>query len=40
MVVLFAVGRPIQTLIGAVVVGLGIPVSRMVVKRRPVRDEP
>ncbi len=40
LVVLFAVGRPMQTLIGAVVVGLGIPVSRVVVKRRPVsRDE-
>lgn len=31
MVVLFAVGRPMQTAIGAVVVGMGIPVSYLVV---------
>jgi basic amino acid/polyamine antiporter, APA family len=40
MIVLFAVGRPVQTLIGAVVVAVGIPASRVVVKRRPVRNEP
>lgn len=34
MVVLFAVGRPLQTAIGAAVVGLGIPISFLVVKRR------
>jgi APA family basic amino acid/polyamine antiporter len=34
MVVLFAVGRPMQTAIGAVVVGLGIPISFLVVKPR------
>ena len=34
MMVLFAVGRPVQTAIGAVVVGLGIPISFMVVKPR------
>jgi APA family basic amino acid/polyamine antiporter len=34
MVVLFAVGRPVQTLIGAVVVGLGIPISFLVQKQR------
>ena len=34
MVVLFAVGRPVQTAIGAAVVGLGIPISYVVVKRR------
>jgi APA family basic amino acid/polyamine antiporter len=33
MMVLFAVGRPMQTLIGAAVVALGIPVSLFVVKR-------
>lgn len=33
MIVLFAVGRPVQTLIGAGVVALGIPVSWFVVKR-------
>lgn len=33
MVVLFAVGRPVQTVIGGVVVALGIPVSWLVVKR-------
>ena len=33
MIVLFAVGRPVQTLIGATVVALGIPVSWFVVKR-------
>jgi APA family basic amino acid/polyamine antiporter len=33
MVALFAVGRPMQTLIGAAVVALGIPVSWVVVKR-------
>src|SRR5687768_18574357 len=43
MVALFAVGRPLQTLIGAVVVSLGIPVSWVVVRRgrsqeSPVRD--
>jgi APA family basic amino acid/polyamine antiporter len=32
MVVLFAVGRPVQTLIGAAVVALGIPVAWMVVR--------
>ena len=36
MVALFAIGRPMQTLIGAVVVGLGIPVSWFVVRRRAV----
>ena len=36
MVALFAIGRPMQTLIGAVVVGLGIPVSWFVVRRRVV----
>ena len=36
MVALFAVGRPMQTLIGAVVVALGIPVSWFVVRRRVV----
>lgn len=35
MVAMFAVGRPVQTLIGAAVVVLGIPASRLVV-RRPV----
>ena len=42
MVALFAIGRPMQTLIGAVVVGLGIPVSWLVVGRgraRVVRGE-
>ena len=40
MVALFAVGRPLQTLIGAIVVSLGIPVSWVVVKRgRPRREE-
>ncbi len=34
MVVLFAVGRPVQTLIGAVVVGLGIPISFVVQGQR------
>src|SRR5687768_14648892 len=34
MVVLFAVGRPVQTLIGAVVVGLGIPISFFVQGQR------
>ena len=34
MVVLFAVGRPMQTLIGAVVVALGIPISFVVQGRR------
>lgn len=33
MVALFAVGRPMQTLIGATVVALGIPVSWVVIKR-------
>jgi APA family basic amino acid/polyamine antiporter len=33
MIVLFALGRPMQTLIGAAVVALGIPVSWFVVKR-------
>jgi basic amino acid/polyamine antiporter, APA family len=33
MVGLFAVGRPVQTLVGAGVVALGIPVSRLVIKR-------
>lgn len=33
MVGLFAVGRPVHTLIGAGVVALGIPVSRLVIKR-------
>ena len=47
MVALFAVGRPMQTLIGAVVVALGIPVSWFVVRpgvvasrQTPVRNEP
>jgi APA family basic amino acid/polyamine antiporter len=50
MIALFAVGRPLQTLIGGIVVALGIPVSRVVVKRgragvsaaekSPVRNEP
>lgn len=40
MVVLFAVGRPVQTLIGATVVALGIPASLAVVKRSPVRNAP
>lgn len=39
MVALFAVGRPMQTLIGATVVALGIPVSWVVIKR-PARAEP
>ena len=39
MVGLFAVGRPVQTLIGAAVVVLGIPVSWVVVKR-PRRSSP
>ncbi len=34
MVVLFAVGRPVQTAIGAAVVTLGIPISFLVVKTR------
>ncbi len=34
MVVLFAVGRPVQTAIGAAVVGLGVPISFFVVKPR------
>ena len=34
MVMLFAVGRPVQTAIGAAVVGLGIPISFFVVKPR------
>jgi basic amino acid/polyamine antiporter, APA family len=34
MVVLFAVGRPVQTLIGAAVVGLGIPISFAVQRPR------
>jgi APA family basic amino acid/polyamine antiporter len=33
LVALFAMGSPVQTLIGAVVVSLGIPVSRLVVPR-------
>jgi APA family basic amino acid/polyamine antiporter len=33
IVLLFAVARPVQTLIGAVVIALGIPVSWLVVKR-------
>jgi APA family basic amino acid/polyamine antiporter len=33
MIVLFALGRPVQTLIGATVVALGIPVSWFVVRR-------
>jgi APA family basic amino acid/polyamine antiporter len=33
MIALFSVGRPVQTLIGATVVALGIPVSRLVVRR-------
>ena len=37
MVVLFAVGRPVQTLIGAVVVGLGIPISFFVQPQRASR---
>jgi len=47
MVALFAVGRPMQTLIGAVVVALGVPVSGFVVRpgvvasrHTRVRDEP
>ena len=47
MVALFAVGRPMQTLIGAVVVALGIPVSWLVVRpgvvgsnQIPTRNEP
>ena len=35
IVVLFAVARPAQTLVGAVVVALGIPVARFVVRARP-----
>ena len=39
MVGLFAVGRPMQTLIGAAVIALGIPVSLVVIKRpRPAVD--
>jgi APA family basic amino acid/polyamine antiporter len=39
MVGLFAVGRPMQTLIGAAVIALGIPVSFVVIKRpRPGAD--
>lgn len=34
LVVLFTVGRPVQTLIGGAVVALGLPVSWVVVKRR------
>ena len=33
MIVLFAVGRPVQTLIGTAVVALGVPVSWLVIKR-------
>ena len=46
MVALFAIGRPMQTLIGAVVVALGIPVSWLVVRpgvvasSQPMRNEP
>jgi basic amino acid/polyamine antiporter, APA family len=36
MVALFAVGRPVPTLVGAIVVALGIPVSWAVIKRRGV----
>jgi APA family basic amino acid/polyamine antiporter len=36
MIALFAIGRPVQTLIGGAVVALGIPVSRFVV-RKPMR---
>jgi APA family basic amino acid/polyamine antiporter len=39
MIVLFAVGRPVQTLIGTAVVAVGIPVSWFVVKR-PDRRSP
>jgi hypothetical protein len=35
IVALFAVARPMQTLIGAVVVALGIPVSWLVIPRSP-----
>jgi APA family basic amino acid/polyamine antiporter len=34
MIVFFTVGRPVQTLIGAVVVALGIPVAWVVVRRK------
>jgi APA family basic amino acid/polyamine antiporter len=41
MVALFAIGRPIQTLVGAAVVALGIPVSWVVIRRpRPVLPAP
>ena len=41
MVVLFAVGRPVQTLIGAAVIALGIPVSWAVIKGpRPAEASP
>jgi APA family basic amino acid/polyamine antiporter len=40
MIVLFAVGRPMQTLIGAAVVALGIPVSWFVVRgNRPIAGD-
>jgi APA family basic amino acid/polyamine antiporter len=35
IVVLFAVARPVQTLISALVVAVGIPVAWMVIKRKP-----
>ena len=41
IVVLFAVARPVQTLTSAVVIGLGIPVAWVIIKRTPhgeVRD--
>jgi APA family basic amino acid/polyamine antiporter len=38
IVVLFAVARPLQTLTGAVVIALGIPVSWLVIPRSPARS--
>jgi hypothetical protein len=36
MLALFVAGQPAQTLLGAVVVALGVPVSWLVMPRRPV----
>ena len=40
MVALFAIGRPVQTLVGATVIALGIPVSYVVIKRREISPLP